>query len=33
LLIRLNDLNIDSIKTENLCRFDGKDAWSLGQGQ
>lgn len=33
LLTRLNDLNIDSIKTENLCRFDGKDAWSLGQGQ
>ena len=26
-------LNIDVIKTENLYQFDGKDAYSLGQGQ
>ena len=25
--------NIDTIKTENLYAFDGKDAYSLGQGQ
>ena len=25
--------NIDAIKTENLYAFDGKDAYSLGQGQ
>jgi isocitrate dehydrogenase len=25
--------NIDTIKTENLYSFDGKDAYSLGQGQ
>lgn len=25
--------NIDTIKTENLYRFDGKNAFSLGQGQ
>ncbi len=25
--------NIDAIKTENLYSFDGKDAYSLGQGQ
>jgi isocitrate dehydrogenase len=25
--------NIDVIKTENLYQFDGKDAYSLGQGQ
>ncbi|MFM8913570.1 MAG: hypothetical protein ACKOE6_11750 [Flammeovirgaceae bacterium] len=24
---------MDIIKTENLCRFDGKLAFSLGQGQ
>lgn len=27
------DLNIDTIKTENLYAFDGKPAFSLGQGQ
>jgi isocitrate dehydrogenase len=27
------DLNIDAVKTENLYAFDGKDAFSLGQGQ
>lgn len=27
------DKNIDSIKTENLYNFDGKAAYSLGQGQ
>jgi isocitrate dehydrogenase len=27
------DRNIDSIKTENLYAFDGKSAFSLGQGQ
>lgn len=26
-------LNIDIIKTENLYQFDGKDSYSLGQGQ
>ena len=25
--------NIDTIKTENLYSFDGKEAYSLGQGQ
>jgi isocitrate dehydrogenase len=25
--------NIDTIKTENLYAFDGKPAYSLGQGQ
>jgi isocitrate dehydrogenase len=25
--------DIDVIKTENLYQFDGKDAYSLGQGQ
>ena len=25
--------NIDVIKTENLYKFDGKQAFSLGQGQ
>jgi len=25
--------NVDVIKTENLYAFDGKDAYSLGQGQ
>jgi isocitrate dehydrogenase len=25
--------NIDTIKTENLYAFDGKEAYSLGQGQ
>jgi isocitrate dehydrogenase len=33
LLGRIANLGIDFIKIENLCRFDGKDAWSLGQGQ
>ena len=27
------ELNIDIIKTENLYEFDGKPAYSLGQGQ
>ena len=27
------DQNIDSIKTENLYKFDGRMAFSLGQGQ
>lgn len=27
------DNNIDTIKTENLYVFDGKPAFSLGQGQ
>jgi isocitrate dehydrogenase len=27
------DQNIDTIKTENLYAFDGKQAYSLGQGQ
>jgi len=27
------DVNIDAVKTENLYAFDGKDAFSLGQGQ
>jgi len=26
-------LGIDSIKTENLYTFDGKQGYSLGQGQ
>jgi len=26
-------LNIDVVKTENLYEFDGKPAFSLGQGQ
>jgi isocitrate dehydrogenase len=30
---RLADLGIDFVKLENLYRFDGKDAYSLGQGQ
>ncbi|MBU2268686.1 MAG: hypothetical protein KKB15_11280, partial [Bacteroidetes bacterium] len=25
--------NLDTIKTENLYEFDGKPAFSLGQGQ
>lgn len=33
LLKHSNDLNIDVIKTENLYEFDGKAAFSLGQGQ
>lgn len=33
LLARLNDDNIDAIKTENLYHFDGALGYSLGQGQ
>jgi isocitrate dehydrogenase len=33
LLEKANDQNIDTIKTENLYTFDGKAAYSLGQGQ
>ncbi|TAD96627.1 MAG: NADP-dependent isocitrate dehydrogenase [Bacteroidetes bacterium] len=33
LLDRFVDLDIDFIKTENLCTFNGKNAFSLGQGQ
>lgn len=30
---QLHEAGLDIIKTENLCRFDGKLAFSLGQGQ
>lgn len=33
LLSDLNDNNVDTIKTENLYKFDGKRGFSLGQGQ
>lgn len=33
LLTKATDKNIDTIKTENLYAFDGKHAYSLGQGQ
>jgi isocitrate dehydrogenase len=33
LLIKAEEHNIDVIKTENLYAFDGKPAYSLGQGQ
>ncbi|MCY7408835.1 MAG: hypothetical protein LH473_01050, partial [Chitinophagales bacterium] len=33
LLQKAIDKNIDTIKTENLYAFDGKPAFSLGQGQ
>ena len=33
LLSKAIDLNIDTIKTENLYAFEGKSAFSLGQGQ
>ena len=33
LLLNANTENIDTIKTENLYAFDGKPAFSLGQGQ
>lgn len=33
LLEKADDLQIDTIKTENLYAFDGKPAFSLGQGQ
>jgi isocitrate dehydrogenase len=32
-LANLAEAGVDFIKTENLVRFDGKDAFSLGQGQ
>jgi isocitrate dehydrogenase len=32
-LTRLANAGVDFIKTEHLIRFDGKDAFSLGQGQ
>jgi isocitrate dehydrogenase len=33
LLSDLNEHNVDTIKTENLYKFDGKRGFSLGQGQ
>jgi isocitrate dehydrogenase len=33
LLQKATKINIDTIKTENLYSFDGKPAFSLGQGQ
>lgn len=33
LLIKCNELGLDSIKTENLYSFDGIKSYSLGQGQ
>jgi len=33
LLSASEEMGIDVIKTENLYKFDGKDAYSLGQGQ
>jgi len=33
LLLRLCDTQVDVIKTENLCTFDGEPGYSLGQGQ
>lgn len=33
LLDRLSKANVDFIKTEHLCRFDGVAAYSLGQGE
>jgi isocitrate dehydrogenase len=33
LLKRFSDAKFDFIKTENLCNFDGKAGYSLGQGQ
>ena len=33
LLGRISDLNLDFIKIETLCTFDGKAGYSLGQGQ
>jgi isocitrate dehydrogenase len=33
LLANLTTDNLDFIKTENLCRFDGVDGFALGQGQ
>ncbi|MCE2733662.1 MAG: NADP-dependent isocitrate dehydrogenase [Chryseotalea sp.] len=33
LMEKVNTLGFDIVKTENLCTFDGKPAFSLGQGQ
>ena len=33
LLTLANEKNIDTIKTENLYTFNGKQGYSLGQGQ
>ncbi|NNN05360.1 MAG: NADP-dependent isocitrate dehydrogenase [Elusimicrobia bacterium] len=33
LLERIEEVGLDSIKTENLCNFDGKPGYALGQGQ
>jgi isocitrate dehydrogenase len=33
LLQRVMDAGFDFIKTENLCKFDGQKAYSLGQGE
>jgi len=33
LLDRIEEAGIDFIKTENLCTFDGRPGYSLGQGQ
>ena len=33
LLQRIVDLNLDFIKSENLCNFDGEPGFALGQGQ
>lgn len=33
LLTQLAGTDLDFIKTEHLCRFDGKDAFSMAQGQ
>lgn len=33
LLRRIDELGLESIKTENLCTFDGEIGYSLGQGQ
>jgi isocitrate dehydrogenase len=33
LLERIESIGLDSIKTENLCNFDGKPGYALGQGQ
>lgn len=33
LLVTISKRNFDIIKTENLCTFDGKPGYSMGQGQ
>ncbi len=33
LIKRFADAGIDFIRTEHLCHFDGKPAYSLGQGE